>query len=264
MLTFLFPIGDDNTDRQNTPYVTYALIAINVAVFIFLQLPNDRFTYAFSVVPFEILHNKDLLRPGSLPGPHIVIPQAPGPNPIYLTILTSMFMHGGWAHIGGNMLYLWIFGDNVEDALGHVKFLIFYLLCGVVASLAQVFAAQAAGGLNLYIPSLGASGAIAGVLGGYLLLYPTRSVRVIIGYLGIVAVPAILVIGLWIALQVFSGVGEIVRVTQQTRESGGVAYWAHIGGAVTGLLLVSLFKNPAVAQRAQQRMNTPPGRSFYG
>ncbi len=117
MLTMLFPIGDDNSDRQNTPYVTYALIALNIAVFILLQLPNNAFTYGFSVIPAEILSGHDFLAPGRLPGSNIVIPQAPGPSPISLTIFSAMFMHGGWAHLGGNMLYLWIFGDNVEDAM---------------------------------------------------------------------------------------------------------------------------------------------------
>ncbi len=133
-----------------------------------------------------------------------------------------------------------------------MKFLIFYLLCGVLATFAHIFAAQAAGGLNLFIPSLGASGAIAGVLGGYLMLYPRKSVCVLIGWFGLISVPAILVIGLWIATQVFSGVGSIA-LTDQTRESGGVAYFAHIGGAVAGLILVWLFRSPRVQQRAQDR-----------
>ncbi|WP_106381136.1 rhomboid family intramembrane serine protease [Abditibacterium utsteinense] len=250
----LFPIGDDNSDRQIKPYVTYALIALNIAVFIFLQLPSNAFTYGYSVIPAEILSGRDFLVSGRIPGTNSVIPQAPGPSPIYLTIFSAMFMHGGWAHLGGNMLYLWIFGDNVEDAMGHFKFLIFYLLCGVIATFAQIFAARAAGGLNLFIPSLGASGAIAGVLGGYLVLYPRKSVRVLIGWFGLISVPAIIVIGLWIATQVFSGVGSIF-VTQQTRETGGVAYFAHIGGAVAGLILVWLFRTPRVQQRAQDHYN---------
>ena len=246
MLTALMPIGDDNEGRILTPYVTYALIAINVAVFIFLQLPSDAFTYAFSVVPREISQNRDIVE--TLRVGNGAIQLGPGPKPIQLTILSAMFMHGGWGHLFGNMLYLWIFGDNVEDAMGHIKFLIFYLLCGVAATFAHILS-----GPNSLIPSLGASGAIAGVLGGYLILYPTRKVRVLIGYMGIVAMPAIIVIGLWIALQVFSGFGSIA-VTDESR--GGVAYWAHIGGAVAGLLLVWLFRNRNTKTRAQQRMST--------
>ena len=249
----LIPIGDDNSGRNITPYVTYALIALNIAVFVFLQLPNDVFTYGFSVVPREITHGVDYVTNGYVP--RGVIPQAPGPQPIFLTILTAMFMHGGWAHLGGNMLYLWIFGDNVEDAMGHFKYLLFYLLCGALATGAHIFASQAAGGLNLFIPSLGASGAIAGVLGGYLMLYPTKKVMVLLGFFGVFAVPAIIVIGLWIATQIFSGFGSIA-LTQQTRESGGgVAYFAHIGGAIAGLILVSLFRTARIQQRAQERYN---------
>jgi membrane associated rhomboid family serine protease len=157
MLTGLMPLGDDNEGRIITPYVTYALIAINVVVFVFLQLPspNDAFTYAFSVVPKEITSGRDLVGPLRVGGGVLYL--QPGPSPIQLTILTSMFMHGSWMHLGGNMLYLWIFGDNVEDALGHTKFLIFYLVCGLAASLAHVMS-----GPNSLIPSLGASGAIAG------------------------------------------------------------------------------------------------------
>ena len=247
MLTALLPIGDDNSDRFLKPYVTYALIAINIAVFVLLQLPNDAFTAGFSVVPKEILTGQDLV---------VHIKQlylAPGPSPIYLTILTAMFMHGGWAHLGGNMLFLWIFGDNVEDAMGHAKFLVFYLLCGVAATLAHVFASSIAGGANLYIPSLGASGAIAGVLGAYLVLYPRKSVYVLLGWFGLIPVPAILVIGAWIALQVFSGLGD------QSQQSGdGVAYWAHVGGAVAGLLLVWLFRNRRVQNRADLRAQGYP------
>jgi membrane associated rhomboid family serine protease len=252
MLTMLFPIGDDNSDRHITPYVTFALIALNFFVFICLQLPStrDAFTYGYAVIPAEILQGKDLVQGIATRGS--VIPQTPGPQPIQLTILTAMFMHGGWAHLLGNMLYLWIFGDNVEDAMGHFKFLLFYLLCGVIATGVQIVASQMAGGVNLYIPNLGASGAIAGVLGGYLMLYPTKSVHVLIGFFGLISVPAILVIGLWIATQVFSGIGSIAN-TQQT-EGGGVAYWAHVGGAVAGLILVWVFRNPHVQERAQERM----------
>ena len=233
MLTSLFPIGDDNEGRSVIPFVTYALIAINVLVFIFLQIPSDIFTYSFSVVPREITQNKDIV--GTLRIGQGAIQLGPGPQPVQLTILSAMFMHGSWMHLLGNMLYLWIFGDNVEDAMGHVKFLIFYLLCGVAATFAHIWS-----GPNSLIPSLGASGAIAGVLGAYLALFPTRRVKVLMWYVGIVHMPAIIVIGIWIGLQLLNGFGSIA-VTDEA--SGGVAYWAHVGGAVAGLVLVWLFRN---------------------
>lgn len=243
----LFPIGDDNSERQITPYVNYALIAANILVFLY-QLSNEAFTYGYSVVPYEITRGVDLVgaalydRQGQMIGP----PQTPGPTPIYLTFISAMFMHGGIMHIGGNMLYLWIFGDNVEDRMGHAKYLMFYLLCGILASGAHIVF-----GPDSRIPSLGASGAIAGVLGAYLILYPHQRVRVLIplGFLSqITEVPAIIVIGLWAALQFFSGIGSIA----QTAQSGGVAYMAHVGGFVAGVILVFLFRNPA-ATRFRQR-----------
>lgn len=257
----LLPIGDDNSDRHITPYVTYAIIAINIAVFVLLQLPNDAFTYGYSVIPAEILSGRDIVQNVATRGG--TIPQAPGPSPIYGSVLSAMFMHGGWAHLGGNLLFLWIFGDNVEDAMGHFKFVLFYLLCGVLATAAHIIASQMSGGVNLIIPSLGASGAIAGVLGGYLVLYPRKSVRVLIGFFGIIALPAFLVIGGWIAMQLFSGVGEIVNTTVQTRDGGGVAYWAHIGGAVAGVVLVSLFRNRDVQRRALERAVAPSQSPFF-
>ena len=249
MLTSLFPIGDDNSERIITPYVTYILIAINIAVFIFWQLPGDAFTYAFSVVPREIVQNKDIVETVRIGNGAIQLGQ--GPQPIQLTILSAMFMHGGWAHLGGNMLYLWIFGDNVEDAMGHFKFLAFYLLCGIAATAAHIMS-----GPNSLIPSLGASGAIAGVLGGYLILYPTKRVKVLLGYIGIIEMPALIVIGLWLVLQLSSGIGSIA-VTDES--SGGVAYWAHVGGAVAGLIVVFLFRNRKVRMRAEERMKLGAG-----
>ena len=254
MLSMLFPIGDDNSDRHSTPYITYALIALNFFVFVGLQLPSDRFTYGFAVIPAEILSGVDLIRNVSVPGGQI--PQTPGPSPIQLTIFSAMFMHGGWMHLLGNVLYLWIFGDNVEDAMGHGRFLVFYLLCGALATGAHVLAARAGGGFDVFVPSLGASGAIAGVLGAYIVLFPVKLVRVLVGFIPL-AVPALLVIGLWIVTQIFSGVGSIAR-TQQTG-GGDVAYWAHVGGAVAGLFLVQLFRDPAIRERARQRMSGPYG-----
>lgn len=226
----LFPVGDDNTGRGLTPYVNYLLIAINVFVYFFLQ--TTAFTYGYSVVPAEITHGIDIattIRIGDS-----TLKLYPGPSPIYLTLLTSMFMHGGIGHLFGNMLYLWIFGDNVEDRMGHLKYLIFYLFCGLLASATQILFAP-----NSLIPSLGASGAIAGVLGAYLVLFPQRGVKVFfIG--GIVVMPALIVIGLWGLLQFFSGFGSLGSIGT----SGGVAYMAHIGGFVAGILLVFLFRNP--------------------
>ncbi|MBX3280577.1 MAG: rhomboid family intramembrane serine protease [Acidobacteria bacterium] len=244
----MFPIGDDNSDRRITPLVNYALIAANILVFLY-QLADESFTYGYSVVPYEITRGVDLVGAAvyDRSGRMIAPPQAPGPTPIYLTFLSAMFMHGGLMHIGGNMLYLWIFGDNVEDRMGHAKYLMFYVLCGILASGAHI-----AFGPQSRIPSLGASGAIAGVLGAYLILYPHQRVRVLIplGFLSrITEMPAIIVIGLWAALQLFSGIGSIA----QTAESGGVAYMAHVGGFVAGVILVFLFRNPPPDSRYRDR-----------
>src|SRR5215471_16182125 len=184
----LFPIADDNRGRTITPVVNYVLILVNVFVFVFLQGfgTNDKFTYAFSTVPAEILTGKDIVtRPvvvQPVTGQRIEMPGLqPTPIPVYLTLITAMFMHGGLAHLFGNMLYLWIFGDNLEDALGHARYLVFYLLTGIAAGLSHVFV-TAAVHANPLIPSLGASGAISGVLGGYIVLFPRRRVRVLMFY----------------------------------------------------------------------------------
>ncbi len=242
----LFPIADDNQDRRTTPVVNYVLIALNLLVFVFLQGlgSNDKFTYAYSTVPAEIISGRDIAsRPvvvENFTGQRREMPGLqPTPIPVYLTLLTSMFMHGGIAHIFGNMLFLWIFGDNIEDRLGHVRYLIFYLVCGVLAGLAHVFttAALASGDSSLLVPSLGASGAISGVLGGYLLLFPTKRVMVIISWF-VTAVPAFIAIGLWFVFQLISGLGVLGSGSQ----TGGVAYGAHIGGFVAGLLLIKVFE----------------------
>jgi membrane associated rhomboid family serine protease len=238
----LFPLGDDNSDRHITPVVTWTLIGINVLVFLY-QMMNPNFTLGYSVVPYEITHNTDLT--SSIQIGRNVLEHAPGPPIIYLTFLTSIFMHGGLGHIGGNMLYLFIFGDNVEDRMGHVKYLIFYLLCGFIASIAQIFI-----GPNSRIQNLGASGAIAGVLSAYLILFPRKGIRVIMP-LGIFSqlteMPAIVVIGLWGLLQFFGGFGQLYS----TAETGGVAYMAHVGGFVAGLALVFVFRNSQRIQRTR-------------
>ena len=215
----MFPIGDDDSAERTVPVVTYALIALNVLVF-FLELSGgEPFIERWSVVPRRLTQN---------------------PGGDFITVFTSMFMHGGWLHLGGNMLYLWIFGDNVEDRFGHAKFALFYLICGIAATFAQV---AVSAGSN--IPNLGASGAIAGVLGAYLILFPRGQVRVLMGR-GVVPMPALVVIGMWIVLQFINGVGSIT----QSAETGGVAYMAHIGGFVAGLVLTFLFGGRRVAAPA--------------
>jgi membrane associated rhomboid family serine protease len=207
----MLPIGDDNTSRRTFPIVTYALIALNVLFFVVELVGGDAFIITWAFVPSRFLAN---------------------PFGDFLTLFSSMFMHAGWLHLGSNMLYLWIFGDNVEDRFGHIKFIIFYLLCGLVATFSQLAFSM---GSNL--PNLGASGAIAGVLGAYILLFPKGRVRVLQGQ-AVIQVPALIVIGLWIVLQLFSGIASI----SSSVNTGGVAYLAHIGGFVAGLVLTFLFR----------------------
>jgi membrane associated rhomboid family serine protease len=236
------PLGDDNSDRRIRPVVNYALIGLNILVFFFLQGMggNLPFTYSFSTVPQEILTGTDVVTQESVvsdpaTGERYRVPGlGVTPLSVYLTLLTSMFMHGGLMHLLGNMLYLHIFGDNIENLMGHLRYLIFYLTCGVLASLAHVFA-SAALGADLLVPSLGASGAISGVLGGYFLLFPKRRVRVLI-FRFIREVPALVAIGVWFAFQLISSLGMF-----SGGEGGGVAYGAHIGGFVAGLILVKFF-----------------------
>jgi membrane associated rhomboid family serine protease len=219
----MIPIGDENVRGRGNALVTYGLIALNLlAFFVELNQPTEAalqsFITSWGVVPTEYSAGQDL-------PPYI-------PLPFWTTLVTSMFLHGGWAHIFGNMLYLWIFGDNLEHTLGRVRYLFFYLATGLAAGLAHILANGDSG-----IPSVGASGAISGVLGGYLLLFPRNRVRVLMGYYGVTAVPAFVMLGMWILLQLVSGVGEVAR----TEQTGGVAYMAHVGGFVAGLVLVKLF-----------------------
>jgi len=207
----MMPIGDDNSARRTVPIVTYALLAINIIVFIIELGGGDAFIEKWAFIPNRFLAN---------------------PTGDFITLFTSMFMHAGWLHLASNMLYLWIFGDNVEDRFGHVKFLIFYLLCGLAATFAQLLF-----GSGSDLPNLGASGAIAGVLAAYLILFPQGKIKVLMGQ-QMMQVSALIVIGLWILLQLFSGIGSITSSTA----TGGVAYMAHIGGFVAGLLLTFLFR----------------------
>jgi membrane associated rhomboid family serine protease len=248
----VLPLYDDNTGRQTTPVINYAIIALNIFVFVVLQGlgSNDQFTYSFSTVPLEILHGRDIVTPAQTVeymGQLVRLPGlGPTPVSVYLTLFTSMFMHGSLMHLGGNMLFLWIFGDNIEDRLGHLRYLVFYLLCGVLASLAHVFTtAIFATSEALLVPSLGASGAISGVLGGYILLHPKRRVRVILLNL-LTDVPAYVAIGIWFVFQLISGLGILGGGTQ----SGGVAYAAHVGGFVAGLVLIKFFDRGGSRPRA--------------
>ena len=242
----VFPIGDDNTGRIRTPYVNYTLIVLNVLVFVFLQGigTNERFTYAFSTVPQEIRTGEDVARDVmvELGDQRGTIPLQPTPGSVYLTLLTSMFMHGSLMHLLGNMLFLWIFGDNVEDDLSHGRYTAFYLATGVLASIAHVVSTFVFGD-NPFIPSLGASGAISGVMGGYLVLHPHRRVRVVMLRM-VTDVPGYVAVGLWFVFQLISAFGVI---GQGPQSGGGVAFMAHIGGFIAGVVLVKLF---AIGARA--------------
>jgi membrane associated rhomboid family serine protease len=230
----MFPIGDQNEPGRGIAPWTIAFIVVNVLVFVLLQLPSDEFTYGYAAVPAEITSGRDLTDPVTVTvqGQRVQIPQEPGPQPIYLTLLTSMFMHGGWLHLGGNMLFLFIFGDNVEHRLGRLLYPIFYVIAGLVASFAQILT-----GPDSPVPTLGASGAISGVLGAYLVMFPGNQVTVFL-FRFITVVPAIVAIGLWAVLQFINGFASIA-VTEQT---GGVAYWAHIGGFVAGAICGLIFR----------------------
>jgi membrane associated rhomboid family serine protease len=243
----MFPIGDDNSDMRTVPVVNYVLIALNVLVFFAFQGggSNDKFTYAFATVPAEIRTGKDIVTEDRViidrrTGEHVTVPGLqPTPWSVYLTLLTSMFMHGGIAHLLGNMWFLYIFGDNVEDRMGHARYLIFYLLTGLIASLSHV--AMNLHGPGSEIPSLGASGAISGVMGAYLALCPSRQVRVLLLRV-ITVVPGYMAVGLWFLFQLVAGLGIFGGGAEH-----GVAYAAHIGGFVAGVILAKPFvmgRNP--------------------
>lgn len=249
------PIGDDNRDRRTTPIINYLFILINILVFIFLQDwgRDMSFTYGYSAVPAEILTGHDIITHSrtvldEITGQYVRIPGlAPTHVNVYLTLLTSLFMHGGLAHIIGNMLFLYIFGDNVEDAMGHGNYFIFYLLCGIIAGLAHVFSTYFFG-QSPYVPSLGASGAISGVLGGYIILFPRKKVYIWIFFFFTIAVPAFIAVGLWFVFQLVNSLGALGG-----REAGGIAYAAHIGGFVAGILLIRLFTRKRTAVLINER-----------
>jgi membrane associated rhomboid family serine protease len=229
----MFPIGDDNSDITIVPWVNYIFLAVNILVFVLLQgLGSDEaFSYAYSLVPKEVTTGVDIT------GIQVVrdsfgntgeIPHYPTSLPVYFNFLSSMFMHGSIPHIAGNMLFLWIFGDNLENLLGHVRFAAFYVVCGFAAALAQIVTDT-----DSVIPMLGASGAISGVLGGYILLFPQRRVRAII-FNFLTTVPAFIAVGIWIGYQLLLGF-------LTPAGTGGVAYAAHIGGFIAGLALIKVF-----------------------
>ena len=232
----MIPIKDYAGPRRRLPWITWGLIAVNVVVFLYkvsLGADAQAFIFAYSVVPVALTHG---IPQTSLPGVPAHIPFHT-PSPVYLTLITAMFLHAGWLHIGGNMLFLYIFGDNVEDRMGHIPYLLFYLFCGVVAGITQVAVDPGSS-----IPSLGASGAIAGVLAAYLVLFPLARVRTIIFivfFFTIVTLPAFVLIGIWFLLQFLDGVAALSNVQQGM---GGVAYFAHVGGFVTGLVITFLLR----------------------
>lgn len=238
----MFPIRDENP-HFTTPYATYAIIGLNIIVWLVVQGLGSEPRLSASVcelglIPGELLQT---VQPGTRlqigPNAFCVI----GESPAWHTVLTSMFMHGGWLHVIGNMWFMWIFGNNVEDSMGHVRFVIFYLACGLAAAAAQVIADTSSP-----VPMVGASGAIGGVMGAYILLYPRVHVHMLV-FLGLfvttIAVPAFLMLGYWLLIQVVSGFASVGA------EGGGVAFWAHIGGFAAGALLVGLFKDQRLVDR---------------
>jgi len=230
----LFPIYDENP-AKTVPWITLSLILTNVFVFVYeLSLESagklQQLLQTTTLIPYEITHGVKLV-------PHI-------PSIGILAIFTSMFMHGGWLHIIGNMWYLWIFGNNIEESLGHFKYLFFYLLCGVGGAIGHILSQP-----NSQVPTLGASGAIAGVLAAYLILFPNARIVTIVPiffFIQVIRLPAILLIGLWFFIQLASGVGSL-----STQTSGGVAWFAHIGGFITGILLVLILPKKKARQREE-------------
>jgi membrane associated rhomboid family serine protease len=250
----VLPLGDLEKTHI-VPVATYTLIALNVVMYMVQSERGEEFTTAFAATPYEIAHNDDIDQPFKLPvADHddfrpelhqagqrqILIPQAPVPFPVWLTMFTAMFLHGSPLHLAGNMLYLWIFGDNVEEVLGTIRYILVYLACGLAGTLLQIAANP-----DSVIPTLGASGAIAGIMGAYVVWFPHNRVRVLV-FRVITEMPALVVIGLWIILQLWEGVGSIKRMG----EMGGVAYLAHVGGAGTGLFVGLLFRDQAIRLQA--------------
>lgn len=236
----MLPLSDDNRGRRSTPVVTWALIAINVIVYAYQAFlsPADHaaFLDQWATIPSEIMDGK-----------------------AFYTLLTCAFLHGSWFHLGSNMLFLWIFGDNVEDVFGHVKYVIFYLACAVGASMAQVLVSQSSD-----IPLVGASGAVSGLLAAYIVLFPNGKIRTLLTlgvFVTLTMLPAWMMIGYWFLLQVISGV---LSLNMGGGESGGVAFFAHIGGFVVGLALVMLFRDRDREMGQRSARNEPYETQTYG
>lgn len=237
----IIPISDDDSRRRLFPYVNLLIILANVLAFVYVYVLVDQATQMrildnYVAIPLEVLNGQDV--------------PPPGPSPLWITLFTAMFLHANVLHIGGNMLFLFIFGDNVEDAFGHLGYLVFYLICGVAASLVQMSVIEMfQGPASLTGGELGASGAIAGVLGAYIVLYPHARVRTLIGFgiLFFTRLSAGLVIGVWFLLQFIPGLVSIHAI-------GGVAYFAHVGGFVAGVILAAIFR----PRRLSASPLTPP------
>ncbi|HXV22813.1 MAG TPA: rhomboid family intramembrane serine protease [Alphaproteobacteria bacterium] len=245
----MFPISDDNPVRR-TPIVTWVLMGACILAFLWqlsLGTLAERIIFALGVIPASLFGYAEL-------SPEIAL------VPPWATMFTSMFLHGGWLHLGGNMLYLWIFGNNVEDSMTRPRYLIFYLLCGVAAALAQGLSAP-----RSEVPMIGASGAIAGVLGSYLIMHPRANVRVALVFIVIVRVvnlPAMLVLGAWFVFQIVSG------AAMPMSDEGGVAFWAHVGGFVAGMALTPFLKRREVrllepSHSRPWEISTPRRRSQF-
>ena len=247
----MFPYKDENP-TELTPVVTLGIIAVNAMVWLLVQglgadEPLARSVCQLGLIPGEVLRT---VPPGTSvplgPGVHCVLTA----EPHWSTVLTSMFMHGGWFHIIGNMWFLWVFGNNIEDSMGHARFVVFYLLCGVAAAAAQMVVAP-----RSVVPMVGASGAISGVMGAYTLLYPRVRVHTLVTlgfFVTTVTLPAYVMLGYWFVLQLLMGAVGALSPTE-----GGVAVWAHVGGFLTGLLLVKLFANPEFLERRRAGVFLP-------
>ncbi len=243
----MIPLSDNNPTRI-TPYVTYIVIALNVLVYIGELLHLQALEF-WPMIPYSVIHNVQVAPYYNQLGQFAGYAQLP---PQWLTLFTSMFMHGGFMHIAGNMLYLWIFGNNIEDALGHIKFVLFYLATGVLAGLTHIMS-----GPNSLIPLVGASGAIAGVLGAYLILYPGQSIRTLITlpfYWDYVEIPAVYVLGAWFVVQLTNIAGS------SGIRGGGVAYWAHVGGFVAGIVLIMIMGGRKLGNTQQGQRPRRDGR----
>jgi len=245
----MFPLRDENP-TELVPVVTLVIIAVNVLVWLFVQQAGAGQGFlsslcAFGAIPADITGS---LTPGAVIqlAPEVAC-QAAGLG--WLTILTSMFMHGGWMHLIGNMWFMWVFGNNIEDSMGHVRFVVFYLLCGFLAALAHILTDPGS-----VIPTVGASGAISGIMGAYLVLYPRVRVYTLfflVVFVRVIPLPAWVILLQWIILQLISGVGTFGA------EGGGVAFWAHIGGFVAGLILIKLFQRPQLVTAKLHHVQIP-------